>query len=130
MGFMKELQGQKMVSNIFSTAKSTNFSFIFLYQILYELNTNMARKPEVAESNLILEKISFLALSLSLCQLGFLYFSFSFTFYLLHSISNEAFSNYVNPAGLFLNFRFINFFQTRLSFCPHKQDKEVAPSEY
>ena len=66
MGFMKELQGQKMVSNIFSTAKSTNFSFIFLYQILYELKNNMARKPEVAESNLILEKIpSSLSLSLS-----------------------------------------------------------------
>ena len=102
-----------MVSNIFSTAKSTNFSVIFLYQILYELNTNMARKPEVSESNLILEKIPS---SLSLCQLGFLYFSFSFTFYLLHSISNEAFSNYVNPAGLFLNFRFINFFSDPLVF--------------
>ena len=51
---------------------------------LYDLITSNAWKLEFAESNLIMEKIRS---SLSVCWLGFLSFSFSFTFYLSHSTS-------------------------------------------
>ena len=55
------------------------FIFAFFSSFLYDLFTNKTRKLEVAESNPIMENI---LISFSLCRLGFLSYSFSFTSHL------------------------------------------------
>ena len=117
MGYIEELQRQKMFLYTFFTAKCEKFINFALFRFSqFVLIINKARKLEFAESNLIMQNVFFslsvsLSLSLSLplcvcvcvcvyvcvcvcvgvcvCRLGFLSFSFSFTFYLsdTHTLS-------------------------------------------
>ena len=64
---------------IFLLPRSKLFNFTFFNFFLYDLFINKVRKLEVAVSNPIIEDIS---VSFSPSRLGFLSFSFSFTFYL------------------------------------------------
>ena len=94
---MTEIQGQKMYLHLFFTAKCCSFFIRILHFqfFLYDLIANKLRKPEDAESNLIIENVPS---ALFLSVLGGVSFLLFLAYFLSLALSLSLSNSFVDAA--------------------------------